>query len=47
MEIRKCPLCGSTWHSAVSEGVWICNKCGAKIPQNDANPKNYINQCWK
>lgn len=32
MVTRKCPQCGSTWHSADESGTWICPKCGAEIP---------------
>lgn len=29
---RTCPKCGMEWYSADTLTVWLCEKCGAKIP---------------
>jgi tRNA(Ile2) C34 agmatinyltransferase TiaS len=32
MQVRTCPNCGATWHSADTATDWTCAKCGAIIP---------------
>lgn len=33
MEVRTCSRCGQVWYSADTVTVWVCSRCGAKIPR--------------
>lgn len=37
MDKRKCPKCGSVWHSADTITPWRCTKCGKLIPKGGYN----------
>ncbi len=32
MEARTCSRCGQDWYSADTVTVWVCSRCGAKMP---------------
>lgn len=32
---RKCPQCGTAWHSSDEESTWVCEKCGCAIPPKE------------
>jgi len=43
MTSRKCPACGTEWHSADTFTTWTCQKCGCGIPNEDS-PYNENNE---